>query len=161
VITAAAAVLTGLVVALWQVGGRGALARRTIKQELEIASGLPEGPERLGLEAQARDRAALYVHRRRSVGPSPTARLRLVACTLLAFPLAALLWFLASIVGSADGPNWLLGFFFMSGSAVFVAWGGLLGYWLSLGIRLWRARIRRGNVAEAHAALDPARDDDA
>ena len=61
VVTAVAAVVTGVLVALWQVGGRGALARRTIKQELEIASGLPAGAERSGLEQQARDRAALYV----------------------------------------------------------------------------------------------------
>jgi hypothetical protein len=56
-VAAAGALVTGVLVALWQVGGRAALARRTIKQELDIAAGLPSGPEKRRLEQLALDRA--------------------------------------------------------------------------------------------------------
>ena len=154
-ITAIAALVTGVLVALWQVGGRAALERRRIKQELEIASVLPEGPERLGLEEQARDRSALYVHRRTSVGPSATARTRLVAATLLAVPLFALMWFAGGVAEAAsDSYFWVDLLYYMS-IGVFVVWAGLLGYWISLGIRLWLRRNLRRDVEEARAAIDP------
>jgi hypothetical protein len=81
-----------------------------------------------------------------------------VAVTLLAFPLAALLSF-ASSVAVAAGSDDLAGLLWVSSNFVVIFSSGLLGYWLSLGIRLWRARIRRGNVQEARAALDPPRGD--
>jgi hypothetical protein len=66
-----------VVVALYTTGGRAALARRAIKQELEIASGLPTGTARQALERIAEDKAVLYASR--WVGPqTPGLRQHLI-----------------------------------------------------------------------------------
>ena len=154
-VTAIAALVTAVLVALWQVGGRAALERRTIKQELDIARALPEGPERLGLEQQAQERSALYVHRRTSAGPSPTVRTRLLAATLLLIPVIALFWFAGSVAESASDSYFWVDLFFYISVGVFIVWAGLLGYWISLGIRLWLRRNFQRDVGEARAAIDP------
>jgi hypothetical protein len=40
------AVVTAVATTLWNTGGRAALERRAIQQEMQIASNLPEGPVR-------------------------------------------------------------------------------------------------------------------
>jgi hypothetical protein len=58
---AVAGIVVGVLSAVYTVGGRGALMRREIKQEAEIAALLPEGsPDRTDLEAQVASRLAVY-----------------------------------------------------------------------------------------------------
>ena len=132
---------------------------RRIKQELEIASVLPEGPERRGFEEQARDRSAVYVHRRTSAGttirrprgpgwwPRPSA-----------VPLIALLLFCASVAESADEDSFFWpDLFYNIAVGVFVVWAGLLGYWISFGIKVWLRRNFLRAVDDARAVIDPTR----
>lgn len=72
-VPAAVAVAT----ALYTTGGRAALSRRAIQQDLEIARALPAGPARDAAARMAEERTILYAGR--WVGPTkPTFRLHLV-----------------------------------------------------------------------------------
>src|SRR4051812_5667925 len=53
----------GVATALYTTGGRGALARRAIKQDLEIAAMLPHGRGREAVERMAEEKAVLYSSR--------------------------------------------------------------------------------------------------
>ena len=50
----------GVATAIYATGGRAALARRAIKQELEIAQLMPDGVPRDALERVAQEKAVLY-----------------------------------------------------------------------------------------------------
>lgn len=63
-VTAALSVTAAITTAMYNTGGRGALERRMMRQELEVAALLPPGQERDLMEQTARDRAAAYVSRR-------------------------------------------------------------------------------------------------
>jgi hypothetical protein len=152
-VTSLVALSTAVVVALWQVGGRAALARRTIKQELDIATALPACPERQHLIQLARDRATLYVYRRRSPDPSGTARRRLIAATVAAPVIFSFLFIAGEFTVEVGGfPHALVS---VSSAALQVLIGGLVGYWVSYSIRLHRARRREQDLGEARAALGP------
>lgn len=58
-----------LATGVYTTGGRAALARRAIRQELDIASMLPQGNARAGVERMAEDKAVLYAAR--WIGPQP------------------------------------------------------------------------------------------
>lgn len=91
-----------VVVALYTTGGRAALARRAIKQDLEIASGLPAGTARRALERIAEDKAVLYASR--WVGPqAPGLRLHLVLGAVAA--VGVTVTSVASWLGDAAGSN--------------------------------------------------------
>ena len=80
-----------------------------------------------------------------------------MAATLLAVPLMALMLFAGSVAEAAR--SWIrtsgLDILYYMFIGVFVVWAGLLGYWISLGIRLWLRRNLRRDVDEARAAIDP------
>lgn len=63
-VTAAVSTLAVVATAIYNTGGRGALERRVMRQELEVAALLPTGSERDEMERSARDRAAVYASRR-------------------------------------------------------------------------------------------------
>lgn len=91
-----------VVVALYTTGGRAALARRAIKQDLEIASGLPAGTARQALERIAEDKAVLYASR--WVGPqAPGLRQHLIlgAVAVVGVTVTSV----ASWLGDAAGSN--------------------------------------------------------
>lgn len=56
-------VVITVVTVLWTTGGRAALLRRAIAQELEAAEKLPAGPEKDALHEVARARTMVYVGR--------------------------------------------------------------------------------------------------
>jgi hypothetical protein len=56
--------VAAIATAVYTTGGRGALERRVIRQELEIAALLPAGDEKEALERTVRDRSAVYAARR-------------------------------------------------------------------------------------------------
>lgn len=68
-VTAGVSTLALITTAIYNTGGRGALERRVIGQELEVAALLPTGAERDQMERSAQDRAAVYPSRR--VGQEP------------------------------------------------------------------------------------------
>lgn len=68
-VTAGVSTLAVITTAIYNTGGRGALERRLIRQELEVAALLPTGAERDQMERSAQDRAAVYASRR--VGQEP------------------------------------------------------------------------------------------
>ena len=59
-VTAAVSTLAVIATAVYNTGGRGALERRVMRQELEVAALLPSGAERDEMEWSARDRATVY-----------------------------------------------------------------------------------------------------
>jgi hypothetical protein len=56
--------LAAIATAAHTTGGRGALERRVVRQELEVASLLPAGVEKKAMERTALDRAAVHAERR-------------------------------------------------------------------------------------------------
>lgn len=142
------ALVTAVLVALWNTGGRAAVERRTIKQEIELAHALADGPERRALERLVHERATLYVLRRSHRPLSPRTRRRLVAATVAVPPALALL-------AVAWGPT--------SGAVSFSIWialnlllavgGSLVGFWASRGVRAWLAKGRREDLQAAHTLL--------
>ena len=155
-VTSVVALIAAVLVAVWTVGGRGALQRRTIKQELEIAASLPDGPERRRLESLALELTTLYVHRRGFRQHSPRALRRLGALTLGA---CVLLGVLLAVWGPATRGGWdLLVTLMIEATAVLL--GGLLGYWITYGVRFTLASHREDGLAEARAALDREREGD-
>lgn len=68
-VTAGVSTLAVIATAIYNTGGRGALERRVMRQELEVAALLPSGAERDEMERSARDRAAVYAARR--IGQEP------------------------------------------------------------------------------------------
>lgn len=72
-VTAGISTAAAIATAVYSTGGRGALERRAIRQELEVAALLPDSGERDAMQQAARDRAVIYVARR--LGQEPyTAR---------------------------------------------------------------------------------------
>ncbi len=95
-----------VVVALYTTGGRAALARRAIRQDLEIATGLPSGIARQALERMAEDRALLYASR--WVGPqTPGPRQHLILGGIAAAGVAVTVF--ANWLGEVAGSSAVLG----------------------------------------------------
>lgn len=151
----------GVATALYTTGGRAALARRAIRQELEIAKMLPEGLGQASLERMAGDKAVLYASR--WVGPQPLGardHLILLGTATAGFIVA---WLGGALVASISGDRWLtaiLLLFVLVGMAA--AAGGAVS-WLSL---MWMAdnaktrtqtiRIRRERLARHLESATPA-----
>ena len=56
--------VAAIATAVYTTGGRGALERRVMRQELEVVALLPAGDEKEAMEQAVRDRAAIYAARR-------------------------------------------------------------------------------------------------
>lgn len=81
-VTAGVSTAAVLATAIYNTGGRGALERRVMRQELEVAALLPAGAERDEVERSARDRAAVYASRRLGQEPfKPRQHVVLLAFT--------------------------------------------------------------------------------
>src|SRR4051794_13959500 len=78
---AALTVVGAILTTLWSIGGRAALERRAMQQELNIAAALPDGIARSHLNEVAEDRALLYVRRR--VGGGYSTRFHVTMAALL------------------------------------------------------------------------------
>jgi len=135
--------------AIYNTGGRGALERRVMRQELEVAALLPAGQERDLMEQTARDRAAAYVSRR--LGEEPfTPRQHAV---LLGFTaLSALVGYCGAILSRTPAPNTpipraldSLAVLMMLMGFIFAATG--FTAWLSRVVIAHRTRGRRLSVA--------------
>jgi hypothetical protein len=143
VFTSIVALATAILAAVWNVGGWGALRRRTIRQELDIALALRAGPERQRLEQLALDRAALYVDDRTWVPLSEAQVHRRRLVTLLSFPVYAVLGAGAYFPGVLGDISQILS------ASAFVFFFAMLGYWIGRWLRYLRVRSRERRVVEA------------
>jgi hypothetical protein len=90
--------------ALYTTGGRAALARRAISQELEIAKMLPEGHGREGVERMAEEKAVLYASR--WVGPQPLVAREHLVLLGTAIGGGVLTWLAATMLDNTAGHPW-------------------------------------------------------
>ena len=95
----------GIATALYTTGGRAALARRAIKQELEIAKTLPPGHGRDGVERMAEDKAVLYASR--WVGPQPLIARDHIALLGAAVVGSVLTWVAGTLLNVEGRAPWL------------------------------------------------------
>jgi hypothetical protein len=152
------AVVTAVVTTLWNTGGRSALERRAIQQEIQIASEMQDGLVRRQLISTTEHRVALYVFRRGGPGRGPGFHLRMLTAVLVVYGMVAGLGQLVDV-----GPGWLelvtqVVFF----SAV-VLLGAVIALWASEAWRDHMAGSRRDTLAAAMVRLrqlDAAADDD-
>lgn len=142
------AVATAVLTTLWNTGGRAALERRAIQQEIQIAEALPEGLVRGRLTVATEQRVALYIYRR--VGPGRGPRFHAVMLAVAGVVYSAVIG-LSQLVGV--GPAW---FEFITQAAflsAIVFLGGVVALWASEWWRDHLADQRRDNVKEAMRRL--------
>lgn len=139
-IPAAVALATGV----YTTGGRAALARRAIRQELEIASMLPVGDARASVERVAQDKAVLYASR--WIGPQPLG-FRQHGFFLSVTAAGGLITWLAGVLrGRISDHPWLdvyLLVWMVSGIALTTLG---LTLWVSLGVMADNAKTRAETV---------------
>jgi ABC-type amino acid transport system permease subunit len=147
------AVVTAVTTTLWNTGGRASLERRAIRQEIEIASDMPDGIVRRQLTASTEGRVALYVFRR--VGRTRGARFHL---TMLAILVVA--YGIVSGIGQLIdlGPVWLEFIIGTAFLAAIVLLGLVAAVWAS---ETWRAHMAENRQDEYRAAMQRLRQLDA
>src|SRR3954463_13325683 len=96
------AVVTAVVTTLWNTGGRAALERRAIQQEMQIASGMPEGLVRRQLTVATEHRVALYIFRRVGPGRGSGYHLTMLVAVVVFYGIISGLGQLVDV-----GPAWL------------------------------------------------------
>ena len=149
--TLGAAALTvgaALLTTLWTAGGRATLERRAMREELGIASALPEGLARRRMEAVAEDRAALYVHRR--VGSDHGARFHARMAVVVAVLVVGSIG-LASVLDI--GPTWVQFIVDIAFLAVLVLSGIAIAFWATESWRDHWADIRKLDLDAAAKRL--------
>lgn len=102
--TVATPAMVGAATVLYTAGGRAALARRAIKEELDIVSLLPKGVERGALERIARERTLLYALR--WIGPQRLSLRHHLVLGGIGFVGALGTWVAAHLTGRASGHLW-------------------------------------------------------
>lgn len=139
-VPAAVAITTGL----YTTGGRAALARRALRQELEIAAMLPEGNSRAAVERMAQDRAVLYASR--WIGPQPLTLRQHVLLLGAAITGGFITWSGAGLRERAEGHSWLAPYLlvWMVSGIGLTALG--LTMWISLSVTADNAKTRAETI---------------
>jgi hypothetical protein len=119
-----------------------------MREELQIASELPDGLARRRLATVAEERAAIYVHRR--VGSAHGPRFHLVMAGFLSALIVAGTG-LASV--SNVGPMWLQVIVDIAFLAVLVLLGISVALWATESWRDYRAEMRRMDLQTARKRL--------
>lgn len=142
----------GVATAIYATGGRAALARRAIKQELEIAQLMPEGAPRDALERVAQEKAVLYASR--WIGPQPLrprGHLAFLALAVVGFGAA---WVASHFADVAGDHGWIEAFLSLAlvlGLSAFTM--AIIGW----GVLVWtadNAKTRADTVAARKARVD-------
>lgn len=142
------AVATAVVTTLWNTGGRAALERRAIQQEIQIASGMPDGLVRRRLAATTEHRVALYVFRRVGPGRGPGFHLRMLTAAVVVYCIVAGLGQLVDV-----GPAWLELVTQVAFLSAVVLLGAVIAIWASEAWRDHMAGSRRDALAAAMRRL--------
>jgi hypothetical protein len=139
-VPAVVAIATGI----YTTGGRAALARRAIRQELEIAALLPEGQGRAGVERMAEEKAVLYASR--WIGPQPLRRhdhARLLGAVVGG---GLMTWSGSALYDRVDGHAWL-GVYLLAWMVSGIALTALgLTLWVSLSVMADNAAARASTI---------------
>lgn len=132
----------GVATALYATGGRSTLARRAIKQDLEIADLLPEGTARKVIERVAEEKAMIYAAR--WVGPQALSLRGHCFLAGTGALCAAMTSGAAQFVDDAAGHTWVVSVL------VLVMLAGLTG--LALAIAMWGSLMVMADNARTRAA---------
>ncbi|WP_156392057.1 MULTISPECIES: hypothetical protein [unclassified Nocardioides] len=142
----------GVATALYATGGRGALARRAIKQDLEIAKLLPEGTARKVLERVAEEKAIIYGSR--WVGPQALTRRGHMYLAGTAVVGAAMTWGAARFVDDAAGHLWAASVLVLAMLAGLTGLALAIALWGSLMVTADNARTRASTVEVRRARVE-------
>jgi hypothetical protein len=149
-ITASGALIVAVIGAIWTVGGRAALQRRAMRQELELAEALPAGLAKRALVRKVENQALAYAGKR-----LPPAGRRWVAARAIVGVLAFASWLtIGSITTDLSRQSPVPGLYFYLVDrlpVLAVAWL-LLFTWVVLDVRKILAAERQ---EEARARLTP------
>lgn len=135
------AVVTAIVTTLWNTGGRAALERRAIQQEIQIASEMPDGLVRRQLAVATEHRVALYVFRRVGPGRGAGFHLRMLTAVVVVYGIVAGLGQLVDV-----GPAWLELVTQVVFLSAVVLLGAVIALWTSEAWRDHMAGSRRDNL---------------
>jgi hypothetical protein len=142
------AVVTAVGTTLWNTGGRAAVERRAIQQELQIASEMPDGLARRQLRVATEHRVAMYVFRRLGPGRGPGFHLIMLAAVIIAYGVVSGLGQLVDL-----GPAWLEFVTRTAFLSAVVLLGLVAALWASESWRDHMAGERRDNLAAAMRRL--------
>jgi hypothetical protein len=139
-VPATVAIATGL----YTTGGRAALARRAIRQELEVAAMLPQGQGRAAIERMAEEKTVLYASR--WIGPQPLG-LRHHALLVGAAVVGGLsTWIAANLLDRASGHAWLSSYLLVWMLSGLAAMALSLTSWISLIVMADNAKTRATTI---------------
>jgi hypothetical protein len=145
---AALAVVAAVVTTLWNTGGRAALERRAIRQEIEIAKDIRDGVVRRQLSKETENRIALYVFRRVGPGRGPGFHRAMFAAVIAIYGVVAGLGQVLDL-----GPAWLEFITRTVFLSAVVILGLVAALWASDAWRDHRAGARREDLAAAMRRL--------
>lgn len=151
---AAGAVLAAIVGALWNTGGRAAIQRRAIKQELDIAEALPYGAVRREMYLSAEEKSLKYAVAR--YGPGITGR-QLVAMGVVLFLSVVAILGSVALLDSMSSSNTWYGFVSVLVVTTFLASVGLTVAFVAWFARDQVAELRAGNLSSAKSRIDRIR----
>jgi hypothetical protein len=144
--------------ALYTAGGRAALARRAIMQELEIAKMLPDSKGRDILNRMAEEKSVLYASR--WIGPQPLSPRDHVVWLSIVLVGSVVTWSAGKVLAHESGHPWissgllLVMFFAMAAAAAGVAsWISLM--WMADNAKT-RTQIIRSREDRVERHLNPA-----
>lgn len=138
------AFVTAVATTLWNTGGRAALERRAIQQELQIAAGMPNGIARRQLEVATEGRVAMYVFRRVGPGRGAGFHFKMLVVVVVVYGLVGGLGQLIHL-----GPDWvefITQVAFLSAVALL---GLVAALWVSEAWRDHMADLRRSETSAA------------
>lgn len=139
-VPATVAVVTGV----YTTGGRAALARRAIRQELEIAAMLPVGQGQAGVERMAEEKAVLYAAR--WIGPQPLSLRQHTLLVGAAIAGGLMTWSAASLLEESDGNAWWSTYLLLWWFAGLALSALGLTWWISLIVMADNAKTRASTV---------------
>lgn len=142
----------GVATALYTTGGRGALARRAIKQDLEIAAMLPPGRGREAIERMAEEKAVLYSAR--WIGPQKLSLRSHLHMGAVAVAGGLLTWGATSFAEEAAGHIWATSVLLLVMLVGMGAFAVAVVSWLSLVFMVDSATTRRDTVKLRRSRLE-------
>jgi hypothetical protein len=142
----------GVATALYTTGGHGALARRAIKQDLEIAAMLPPGRGREAVERMAEEKAVLYSAR--WIGPQTLSLRSHLHMGAVAVAGGLLTWGAASLADQAAGRIWITSALLLTMLVGMAALVVAVVSWLSLVFMADNAKTRRDTVKVRRSRVD-------